>query len=292
MNKLQRSTMSKFAGGALVFTLGTTTQAAEVGDVEPLTARFARTYSAPTLDLNVEYFSDKPMEELEDFEGFTTTLDFTYPINDVSQIRLLLPFYTNGDGDYDKPGNPNDGLAVDVEGYGGVRDFPSIIYERQMPTLEEKLGFNLAWLVGAGHRLDTIDAEDGSELIDKFNHKGDNYHLGLKADGDISDGAMTLVGNLHYVIFRDTDDINLTGDDIDFEVLYATTALMFRNYGRLTPILEVLVEYDFEDFTAVSLSPELVYSFSRKTGIKLGAPFSVTNDGQDYAVELEVSRRF
>jgi hypothetical protein len=290
VNKLPRPTLLKVVTAALLLTCLGNMKA--VSDVEPLSTRFARTYSAPTLDIKIEYFSDKPMEELDDFEGFTATLDFTYPLNEVSQIQILLPFYTNGDGDYKKPGDPNDGLSVDVEGYGGVRDFPSIIYERQVPWLEQKLGFNLAWLAGIGHRLDTIDAEDGSELIDKFNHKGDNYHLGLKADADVSDGTITLLGNLHYVFFRDTDDINLTGDDIDFEVLYTKGAIMLNHYNRITPVLEILVEHDFEDFTAVSLSPTVIYSLFDEAEIKLGAPFSVTSDGQDYAVEMEVSYRF
>jgi len=283
---------SLIASASLLACIGNTQATYAAGAVEPIFSRYARTYTVPTLDFNIEYFRDKPMEELDDFDGYTATLDFTYPINEVSQIEILLPFYTDGDGYYKKPGNPNDGLSVDVEGYGGIRDFPSIIYERQMPSLEQKLGFNLAWLIGAGRRLDTIDAKRNGELIDKFNHKGTNYQLGLKADADVSDGAITLFGNMRYVMFVDTDDINLTGDDIDFEVLYATGAIMFNRYGRVTPILEVLLEYDFEDFAAVSISPEIVYSLSNEFEIKLGVPVSVTDDGQDYGVELEMAYGF
>ena len=110
----------------LIFS-GSTSAAGSIGRVEPIFARYARIYHAPTLDLKVEYFRDKPMEELDDFNGYTATLDFTYPINDVSQIELLLPLYTDGKGDYNKPGNPFDGRSLDVEGNGGVRDFASLI---------------------------------------------------------------------------------------------------------------------------------------------------------------------
>jgi hypothetical protein len=79
----------------LIFS-GSTLAAGSKGRVEPIFARYARIYHAPTLDLKVEYFRDKPMEELDDFNGYTATLDFTYPINDMSQIQLLLPLYTNG----------------------------------------------------------------------------------------------------------------------------------------------------------------------------------------------------
>jgi len=140
--------------------------------VEPIFARYARTYAAPVLDFRVDYFQDKPMEEMEDFNGYSATLDFTYPINDVSQIELLAPLYTRGKGDYDKPGEQYDGRSLDVKGYGGVRDFVSLIYERQVPWLERRPGFNLAWLAGAGKRQDTLDAKRNGELVDKFNHKG------------------------------------------------------------------------------------------------------------------------
>lgn len=279
-------------GALLLAQPGSLLAAGSIGKVEPIFARYARTYAAPTLDFRVEYFRDKPMEELDDFNGYTATLDFTYPVNDVSQIELLLPLYTNGKGDYKKPGNLYDGRSLDVEGNGGVRDFPSLIYERQVPWLERKLGFNLAWMAGAGKRYDTLDAKRNGKLVDKFNHKGHNYQLGLKADTDTSDGAMTLIGNLRYVMFRDTDDINLTGDKIDFEVLYATGAILFNHYGRMTPVLETLLEHDFEDFTSFSLSPEIIYTLSDGLDIKFGAPFSLTSDGQDYAAELELTYRF
>ena len=74
--------------------------------VEPIFTRYARIYKAPTLDFRAEFFRDKPMEEMTDFDGYTLSLDFTWPFNDRSQLRVLLPFYTNGDGDYDKPDDP------------------------------------------------------------------------------------------------------------------------------------------------------------------------------------------
>jgi len=279
-------------GALLLAQPGSLLAAGSTGKVEPIFARYARTYAAPTLNFRVEYFRDKPMEELDDFNGYTATLDFTYPINDVSQIELLFPLYTNGKGDYKKPGHPYDGKSLDVEGNGGVRDFASLIYERQVPWLERKLGFNLAWMAGGGTRLDVLDAERDGEVVDKFDHVGHNFQLGLKADTDTRDGAMTLIGNLRYVMFRDTDDINLTGDNVSFEVLYATGAILFNNYGRMTPALETLLEYDFEDFTAFSLSPEIIYTLSDGLDIKFGAPFKLTSDGQDYAAELELTYRF
>jgi len=275
----------------LVFS-GNASSAGSKGRVEPIFARYARIYHTPTLDVRVEYFRDKPMEEMDDFNGYGATLDFTYPVNDVAQIELLLPLYTTGKGDYNKPGEPYDGRSLDVEGYGGVRDFASLIYERRVPWLERRLGVNIAWLAGAGKRLDTLDAERNGELVDKFNHKGHNYQAGLKMDNDIRRGEMTLFGNLRYVMFRDTDDINLTGDDIDFEVLYATGAIMFNTFGRMTPVLEALLEYDFEDFTSFSLSPEIIYTMSDGVDIKFGAPFRLTGDGQKYAAQLELTYRF
>jgi hypothetical protein len=280
------------AYGALITASGNVTAAGSGAMVEPIFTRYARIYKAPTVDFRVEYFKDKPLEEMDDFDGYGLTLDFTYPINDMSQIEILAPLYTDGDGDYNKPGHIADGKSVDVEGNGGVRQFPSIIYERRLPWLEDKLGVNMAWLAGAGKRLSILDVDFKGEEIDRFNHKGHNYQVGLKIDDDIRDGAMTLLGNMRYVMFRDTDDINLTGDEIDFEVLYAVGAVMFNNYGRLTPVLEAILEYDFEDFTAFSLAPEGIYTVSDHWDFKFGAPFRLTSDGQKYAAELELTYRF
>jgi hypothetical protein len=260
--------------------------------VEPIFTRYARIYQAPTLDFRAEFFRDKPMEEMTDFDGYTLTLDFTWPFNDRSQLEVLLPLYTNGDGDYDKPGDPFDGVHADVKGLGGVRDFPSIIYERRFSWLEDKTGANVAWLAGIGRRLDTLKVKHKGDEIDRFNHTGYNYQFGLKMDGDIRQGSMTLLGNLRYVRFRDSDDINLTGDDTAFGVLYATGAVMFNNYGRFTPVLEALLEADFNDFTAFSLAPEVIYTLTDNFDVKLGVPFRLTSDGQKVAADLELTYRF
>lgn len=52
--------------------------------VEPMFTRYARIYKAPTLDFRAEFFKDKPMEEAENFDGYSLFLDFTWPINDRS----------------------------------------------------------------------------------------------------------------------------------------------------------------------------------------------------------------
>ncbi|MEN8206893.1 MAG: hypothetical protein ABFS24_12895 [Pseudomonadota bacterium] len=260
--------------------------------VEPIFTRYARIYQAPTLDFRTEFFKDKPMEEATDFDGYSLTLDFTWPINDRSQIQLFMPFYTSGEGVYDRPGEPFDGADVDIEGWGGVREFPSIIYERRFLWLEDKTGANVAWLAGIGRRLDTLLVEAGGDEIDRFNHSGYNWQLGFKMDGDIQQGSMTLLGNLRYVRFNDSDDINLTGDDVNFGVLYATGAVMFNDYGRFTPVLEAILEADFEDYTAFSLAPEVIYTLSDNFDVKFGFPFRLTSDGQKYAADLELTYRF
>jgi len=262
-------------------------------DMEPVFTRYARIYQAPTVDLRAEYFRDKPMEEMQDFDGYGVTLDITYPINAMSQIELLAPLYTRGDGKYDNPGDPADGLNLDVEGNGGVREYLSLIYERRFPWLEDQLGANVAWLAGAGKRMAILDAEYQGTEVDRFNHTGHNFQFGLKADDDIRDGEMTLLGNLRYVMFRDSDDINPSDDgSAGFEVLYATGAVMYNAYGQVVPVLEAILEYDFEDYTAFSLAPELLYAVSDHWDVKLAAPFRLTSDGQKYAAELELTYRF
>lgn len=293
MNRFQRAGAIGLLASTLILLFSVNVAVAgSKSMVEPLFTRYARIYQAPTLDFRAEVFRNKPMEEMTDFDGYTLTLDFTYPINDRSQLEFLLPAYTNGDGDYDKPGNPYDGAHSDVKGWGGVRDFPSIIYERRFSWLEDKTGANVAWLAGAGRRFDTLKVTYHGDEIDRFNHTGYNYQFGLKMDGDIKQGSLTLLGNMRYVGFVDSDDINLTGDDTAFGVLTTSGAIMFNDYGRFTPVLEAILEADLKDYTAFSLAPEVIYSLSDKFDVKLGVPFRLTSDGQKVAADLELAYRF
>jgi len=259
---------------------------------EPVFTRYAGIYPAPTLDVRAEYFSDKPMEEMQGFDGYGLTLDFTWPINAMSQVEVLAPVYTSGDGEYDNPGSTFDGVPIDVEGYGGVRQFLTLIYERRFPWLEDRLGVHAAWLAGAGQRAGKLDAEYRGTRVDRFNHTGRNYQLGLKLDGDIRGGAQTLLGNLRYVMFRDADDINTTGGAASFEVLYVTAAVVSNRHGPFRPVLEAILEHDFEDYTAFSLAPELLYSAADSWDLKAALPLRLTGDGQEYALELELTLRF
>jgi hypothetical protein len=86
--------------------------------IEPVFTRYARIYQAPTLDFRTEFFKGKPMEEAENFDGHSLFLDFTWPINDRSQLHVSLPFYTNGEANVTESGRP-----IDIEGYNGVRDY-------------------------------------------------------------------------------------------------------------------------------------------------------------------------
>ena len=247
MRKLQGSGVMGLMLGSLL--LPFSSSVAAVGSkpmVEPLFTRYARIYQAPTLNFRTEFFKDKPMEEMTDFDGYTLSLDFTWPFNDRSQLRVLLPFYTNGDGDYDKPLSPYDGLSSDVEGNNGVRDFFSLIYERRFSWLEGKTGGHVAWLAGIGRSMDPLDATRHGDLVDRFNHRGNNAQIGLKFDDDIRGGDMTLLGNLRLIMYWDTDDINLSSDSTRFQVLSATAALMFNLYGHFTPVLEAILEADFD----------------------------------------------
>jgi len=254
---------------------------------EPIFTRYARIYKAPTLDFRTEFFKDKPMEEAENFDGYSLFLDFTWPINDRSQLQVSLPFYTEGEANVTESGRP-----IDIEGYNGVRDFFSLIYERRFSWLEGVTGGNVAWLAGAGWSMDPLEAKDGSVLIDRYNHSGYNAQIGLKFDDDISSGDMTLLGNLRLIMYMDTDDINLSGGKTNFQILSATGAVMFNQYGRFTPVLEAIFEADFEDYTAFSLAPELIYTLSDNFDVKFAVPFRLTSDGQKYAANLELTYRF
>jgi hypothetical protein len=293
MTYLQRTGIAGLLFTSLIISIpGSVMAVAGRTAAEPLFTKYARIYRQPTLSFRSEFFTDKPMEEMIDFDGYTLSLDFAWPFSDQSQLRVLLPFYTNGDGIYDKPGQRNDGLPLDVEGYNGVRDFFSLIYERRFGWLENTTGSNVAWLVGFGRSMDPLDAEYDGDLIDRFNHRGNNAQIGLKLDHDVSGDDLTLLGNLRLTVFWDTDDINLSGGATSFQVLTASGAVKFNRYGHFNPVLEAIFEADFEDYTALTLAPEAIYTVGDDFDVKLGVPFRLTTDGQKYAIDLELTYRF
>jgi hypothetical protein len=301
ISKLKQTGLVSLLASTLLLTFSASTMAAgSKGKVEPLFTRYAKTYKAPTLDLKVENFNDKPMEEMNNFNGYTVTADFTYPINEVSQIELLLPLYTDAKGRLnDDPAHPLEGRNLDVKGYGGVRDFASLIYEREMPDFGKDLGVNIAWLFGAGYVLDTIDVKHKGKVVDMYNHAGYNLQAGLKIDTDIQNGDITLFSNLRYIQYLDSDDINYkppkSADGhsrVVFRAVHFNNAIMFNNFGNITPVLELMYVNSYRSYSALTLSPEIVYSMSSKMDIKFGVPFKLSSDGDNYAAVLEGTYRF
>jgi hypothetical protein len=66
----------------------------------------------------------------------------------------------------------------------------------------------------------------------------------------------------------------------------------FSGPGLSIPMMETILEQDFEDYTAFSLAPEVIYSAADERDVKPGAPFRLTSDGWKYAAELELGYRF
>jgi hypothetical protein len=67
---------------------------------------------------------------------------------------------------------------------------------------------------------------------------------------------------------------------------------MFNRYGRFTPVLEAILDADFDAYTAFSLAPEVIYTLTADFDVKLGVPFRLTSDGQEVAADLELTYRF
>jgi hypothetical protein len=281
--------------GVLMVAACSSTLAGPAEQAEPLFSRYARIYTAPTLDSTVEWFKDQPLEEAKDFDGYQIQFDFTYPLNEVSQLEVILPVYTKGDLTYtggvyaDTPG-----VKADLEGNGGTFVFPSLVYERRFGWLERMTGVNVAWQAGFGYAYEPLDVnlKSNGMLVDRFNHAGNLFIFGLKADDDIAGGSMTAIGNLNLNIYGDTDDLNPSDDGVDFPWLEVKGALVFNDYGRVKPVIEAIMSSNLSKYFAFSLSPELLYSPGDSWDIKLGAPFRLTEDGQKYAARLEVTHRF
>lgn len=247
----------------------------------PLYARRATTVSGFTMDAYVESFDGLTLQEAFDVEGWTAGLDFTLPLNNRMQLRLLLPVRTEADGTLLEGGE-----EIDIEGWGGTFDYASVYFEHQLVGTEggpDRFSYQL----GAGHRTAVLETSIG----DKYNHRGRSLHAGVRYDRLLSSGAV-LLADLELRFYEESDDLNPADliDDRFFLVSFAG-GWIGSSRGRLTPALELTAEM-VEDYFAASLVPEVFLHTTETLTLKFGVPIGITSDAPDWGAQFRLSLDF
>ncbi len=246
--------------------------------VRPLYARPATTTTSFNVDAYFEYFEGLQLQEAFELEGWTAGMDFTLPLNRTMQFRFLLPLRTEADAVLRSNGDD-----TDIEGWGGTFDFATVYFEHQVVGREG--GPNrFSYAVGLGQRTAVLNTSTG----DKYNHRGRSIHAALRYDRKLSGGG-TLILDGEVRSYEESDDLN-PGNLNDDRFLFSKVsgAWLLAPLGRVTPAMELTADLS-DNYTAVSLVPEIYLRTTEMLDLKLGVPVGLTSDAPDWGTQLRLT---
>ena len=247
--------------------------------VEPLYTKSAQRVGGPVFEAYASHYQGRKFEEIDDVDATELRIDLTVPMLARGQLRLSLPFHTDGDGR-----RIENRQSTAIDGNGGTFNFASVSYEHQfMDAVEGR--FNLMGYAGLGYRADKLDTSHG----DYMNHRGRLAKAGIRMDRAVN-SSVSLSSDIGYQHYWDTDDLDPSGENrVSFGHLLVSAAVMKHDLA-LKPALEVTYRGDLVDYNNFQVIPELIYSF-KSVDLKIGVPVGLTNDADDYGVTLGFTYR-
>lgn len=245
---------------------------------EALYTKSARTYSSYVFDVYAEFYKDRQLEEIDNLDATELRAELSFPVFTNGQLRLSLPFYTDGEGT-----RVLDGIKTDLNGNGGTFNFASIAYEHQMMDSASD-SIDLMAYASFGYRTNKLK----TSFNDYMNHRGHNFKAGMRMSTDINSSILFL-SDVGYQYYRDTDDLNPSDNESNFGYLVTSVAIIKHN-TQFKPALELIYRGDVSHYNNLSLVPELIYSFD-SSDIKLGFPVGLTDDADNYGVTLGLNYR-
>lgn len=246
--------------------------------VEPLFTKSAKIYDGVIVDAYAEFYHGRQFQEIKDVDATELKLDIVFPILNNAQLRLSLPFYTDGDGL-----RIDNGQKTELEGNGGTFDFASIAYEQQFKNVEHD---NIDMMGYAGIGVRTANLETAHS--DFMNHQGKNISAGIKLSTNINP-SMLFLTDLGYQYYWVSDDLNPSRGSDQFGNAIASIAVI-KHDNYLKPAIELTYRGDLSDYNNLAISPELIYSFDN-VDLKLGIPIGITSDADDYGFTVGLTYR-
>ena len=250
--------------------------------LQPISTRYAQTQDAISIEVGATTFSDIELEEADGFDGWSAGAEVVVPLKVVSermQVRLLIPFYTDGDATITDPELPDVGEDIDIDGNGGLYDFAIAQFEHQLFTLKDD-DFNAAYYAGWGKVIESLDTTTSDK--DLYNHSGKVTVGGIKYDHPVSllGSESQLLLNAGFRYYYETDDLHPDDED-DFIWADLRGAIVFESIGELiVPVLELSFLGD-SDYSDLQLQPQVIIPFNDNVSIKLGGYVGLLSDGSD-----------
>ena len=270
---------------AAVLALAPLTASAVNGTLQPISTRFAQTQEAISIEVGASTFSDIELEEADSFDGWTAGAEVVVPFAFLSdslknmQVRLLIPFYTDGDATITDKDLPDVGEDIDIDGNGGLYDFAIAQFEHQLFNLKDN-EFNAAYYAGWGKVLESLDTDTSDK--DLYNHSGKVTVGGIKFDRPVSifGNESQLLLNVGFRNYYDTDDLHPDDED-DFLWADLRGAIVFETIGDyIVPVLELTFLGD-SDYSDLQLQPQVIIPFNDNVSIKLGGYVGLASDGSE-----------
>ncbi len=270
---------------AAVLALAPLTASAVNGTLQPISTRFAQTQEAISIEVGASTFSDIELEEADSFDGWTAGAEVVVPFAFLSdslknmQVRLLIPFYTDGDATITDKDLPDVGEDIDIDGNGGLYDFAIAQFEHQLFNLKDN-EFNAAYYAGWGKVLESLDTDTSDK--DLYNHSGKVTVGGIKFDRPVSifGNESQLLLNVGFRNYYDTDDLHPDDED-DFLWADLRGAIVFETIGDyIVPVLELTFLGD-SDYSDLQLQPQVIIPFNDNVSVKLGGYVGLLSDGSD-----------
>jgi len=257
---------------------------------EPLKTLSPETGTEMEFRLSYESFSGMELDEVEDFDGWTTMAEVSMPFLDKFRIRFSYPFKTKGDARVKPDHYIMAGESIDIDGNGGVFDFMTFTFEHQLKSVDDA-GYGLAYYLGAGavpERLETTLARPGSGY-DAISHTGTVFLAGVKLDRQHGFGHG--IANLGLRYYGSSDDLN-PGSSDQFVVADLKAAIMFHPWGSVYPVLELTYLGDFSDMNQFTLYPGLVLPLGKNIDLKAGAAIGLGGNGNEFGGHAQAVFRF
>ncbi|MBT8045305.1 MAG: hypothetical protein KJO79_10180, partial [Verrucomicrobiae bacterium] len=108
-------------------------------ELSPLFSRYAQTAKALTLRAGYRSFEEMEYQEADNVDGTILDFEVIIPFNDRWQLRLYYPYDTDAEGREVATGS-----NLDIDGSGGLLDYPSLILDYQFKKASGPGDYNLA----------------------------------------------------------------------------------------------------------------------------------------------------
>lgn len=258
-------------------------------EIHPLFSRYAQTVKSWTLRAGYRDFADVELQEADSFDGTTLDFELIVPLSERLQIRFYYPYSTDGDAR-----RVDSGYDLDIDGDGGVLDFPSLIVDYQFRQATSAGEYNLAAYLGVGIVREYLEAADKTtgDVIDRYNHRGSVLLLGVKADKQLND-CWTFVGNVGGRFYWDSDDIHPNGGSDRFFLLDASAAWIYAPANAwIYPAIEAVYQGDFSVYNSLQIVPQVIIPMGSHVDLNAGVGVGLLNDGPSTEARVQLNVRF